>query len=147
MAGDHKPKMILASPANESDASFSPDGRWLSYVSDESGRRELYVRPYPGLGGKWQISSGVTVGSWWNGPGEIFYMTPDRRFLAVGIEPRGAGLEIGASRLIFGGRTIPGDLVDYSPSLKRWLMAVPVGEPELPQITLVTNWASMVEKR
>jgi dipeptidyl aminopeptidase/acylaminoacyl peptidase len=52
---DHKRTSFLATPATEGAPRFSPDGRWLAYVSDESGRPEVYVQPYPGPGGKWQI--------------------------------------------------------------------------------------------
>ena len=48
---------FLKTPGEESTAKFSPDGKWLVYMSDESGRREVYVQPYPGSGGKWQIST------------------------------------------------------------------------------------------
>jgi len=53
-----KPELFLRTPFNERDGVFSPDGRWIAYTSDESGTRELYVRPFPGPGGKWQISTG-----------------------------------------------------------------------------------------
>jgi len=53
-----KPELFLRTPFNEQDGVFSPDGRWIAYTSDESGARELYVRPFPGPGGKWQISTG-----------------------------------------------------------------------------------------
>ena len=52
-----KPTVFLNSPANEREPMFSPDGRWLAYESNESGRFEVYVRPFPGPGGKWQIST------------------------------------------------------------------------------------------
>jgi Tol biopolymer transport system component len=54
--------VLLGSPANESSGEFSPDGRWLAYTSDESGRSEVYVRPFPGPGGRWQVS---TEGAEW----------------------------------------------------------------------------------
>src|SRR5262249_46977553 len=63
--GDRKPRPFLQTPANESGPIFSPDGRWLAYLSDESGRQEIYVRPFPGPGGKMQISTeGGTEPMW-----------------------------------------------------------------------------------
>src|SRR5260370_22435882 len=53
-------------PFNESVPQFSPDGRWLAYISDESGRFEIYVHPYPGPGGKWQISTEGGAEPVWN---------------------------------------------------------------------------------
>jgi len=71
------PEPFIATAANESDAIFSPDGRWIAYNSDESGSMEVYVRPYPGSGGRIQISDGN--GAYyprWSGDGrQIFYQT------------------------------------------------------------------------
>src|SRR5207245_2747083 len=64
----------LRTPFNERAARFSPDGHWLAYVSNESGRDEVYVQPFPGPGGKWQISiSGGTEPVWSHAGSEIFY--------------------------------------------------------------------------
>jgi serine/threonine protein kinase/Tol biopolymer transport system component len=69
-----QPSVFLDSPAVERKPMFSPDGRWLAYDSDESGRQEVYVRPFPGPGGKWRISSdGGTFGTWSRTKQEIFY--------------------------------------------------------------------------
>ncbi len=54
---DRKAQPFIKTPFNEGAPRFSPDGRWLAYVSDESGRQEIYVQSYPGPGGKWQIST------------------------------------------------------------------------------------------
>jgi Tol biopolymer transport system component len=65
---------FLQTQANEFAAQFSPDGRWLAYVSDESGRNEIYVQPYPGTGGKWQLSTNGGTEAVWNRNGrELFY--------------------------------------------------------------------------
>ncbi|HSK08638.1 MAG TPA: protein kinase, partial [Vicinamibacterales bacterium] len=60
------PEPFLATPAEERDPHFSPDGRWLAYASSESGNYEVYVRPFPGPGGKWQISNGSGVSPRWS---------------------------------------------------------------------------------
>jgi len=61
---------------------FSPDGRWLAYQSDESGNNEVYVRPFPGPGGKWQISTGGGESPKWSRNGkEFFYVTPDNKIM------------------------------------------------------------------
>jgi serine/threonine protein kinase/Tol biopolymer transport system component len=57
LGGDRKPQLFLRTPFAESDAVFSPDGRWIAYRSDETGRNEIFVRAFPGPGGKWQVSS------------------------------------------------------------------------------------------
>jgi Tol biopolymer transport system component len=69
-----KPTVFLGTPSVERQAAFSPDGRWLAYVSLESGQPEVYVRPFPGPGGKWQISSGIGAQPVWSENGkELFY--------------------------------------------------------------------------
>ena len=64
--GDHKAQPFLKTPFDESVPRFSPDGRWLAYISNESGRFEIYVQPYPGPGGKWQISTEGGTEPVWN---------------------------------------------------------------------------------
>ncbi len=73
-----KPNVFLNSPFDEGVAAFSPDGRWLAYMSDESGTYEVYVRPFPGPGSKWQVSAGGGSYPVWCRPRrELFYRTPD----------------------------------------------------------------------
>ena len=79
-----KPTVFLNSPFNEIEPMFSPDGRWLAYSSNESGLAEVYVRPFPGPGGKWQISSGGgTYAAWSRTRPELFYRAPDGRIMVA----------------------------------------------------------------
>jgi serine/threonine-protein kinase len=79
-----EPKPFLNSPFNEADAAFSPDGRWLAYGSDESGNSEVYVRPFPGPGGKWQISTGGgLLPRWSRSSKEFFYRTTDSKIMVA----------------------------------------------------------------
>src|ERR1700676_5576985 len=74
-----KAEPFLRTPFNEGAARFSPDGRWLAYISDESGRFEVYVQSYPGPGGKWQISTeGGTEPVWTRNGRELFYRSGDK---------------------------------------------------------------------
>jgi Tol biopolymer transport system component len=78
-----EPKSFVNSRIVQSPA-FSPDGRWLAYHSTESGNYEVYVRPFPGPGGKWQISTGGGVAPEWSHNGkELFYRTPDSKIMVV----------------------------------------------------------------
>src|SRR5260370_42312353 len=70
---DHKAEAFLRTPFNESVPMFSPDGHWLSYISDESGRFEIYMQPYPGPGGKWQISTEGGTEPAWNRNGRALF--------------------------------------------------------------------------
>jgi serine/threonine-protein kinase len=79
-----KPTVFLSTPFAEQEPMFSPDGRWIAYHSLESGRAEVYVRPFPGPGGKWQISTeGGTFPTWSRTRAEIFYAGPDSRLMVV----------------------------------------------------------------
>ncbi|HET9402301.1 MAG TPA: protein kinase, partial [Candidatus Acidoferrales bacterium] len=69
-----KPFDFVVEPGNQSEAAFSPDGHWLAYTSNESGRAEVYVRPFPGPGGKWQVSTdGGRFPTWSRKSNELFY--------------------------------------------------------------------------
>jgi serine/threonine-protein kinase len=86
------PEPFLATPAGEMQPAFSPDGRWLAYTSTESGSAEVYVRPFPGPGGRWQISSGGGSFPNWSRHGELLYQDVDQRILTVGYTVRGDSL-------------------------------------------------------
>jgi len=79
-----EPKPFVNSPFAEAEPAFSPNGRWLAYHSNESGSDEVYVRPFPGPGGKWQISTGGGVAPRWSPNGrELFYRTVDSKIMEV----------------------------------------------------------------
>jgi serine/threonine-protein kinase len=79
-----QPTVFLNSPFREREPMFSPDGRWLAYMSNESGRDEIYVRPFPGPGGKWQVSTaGGLYPTWSRTRRELFYAAPDNRIMVA----------------------------------------------------------------
>ncbi len=79
-----EPRPFLNGPFNERDPAFSPDGRWLAYSSDESGNSEVYVRPFSGPGGKWQISTGGgLLPRWSRSSKEFFYRTTDSKIMVA----------------------------------------------------------------
>jgi Tol biopolymer transport system component len=83
MFGDRKPFPVVQTPGIDYYGMFSPDGKWVAYESDESGRGEIYVVPSPGPGGKWQVSTGGGVQPLWPPGKELFYYTIDSRLAAV----------------------------------------------------------------
>jgi Tol biopolymer transport system component len=79
LAGSRQPEELVATDANETDAKFSPDGHWLAYVSDETGRDEIFVRPIGGSGGRKQLSSaGGAVPVWAPNGRALFFMKGDQ---------------------------------------------------------------------
>jgi len=82
------PTLSLGTPFSETDPAFSPDGRWLAYQSDESGRSEVYVRPFPGPGGKWQVSTeGGRFPVWSRARPELFYRSENQRIMVIMVVP------------------------------------------------------------
>jgi serine/threonine-protein kinase len=85
-----KPTVFLSTPFSEAFPIFSPDGRWLAYTSGESGRNEVYVRPFPGPGGKWQISAdGGGLARWSRVRNEVFFQAPDNRLMVASYKVEG----------------------------------------------------------
>jgi Tol biopolymer transport system component len=146
LSGDRKPHPFVATEFEEYGALFSPDGRWVSYKSSESGKPELYVVPFPGLGGKWQISTGgVLGGAWWvKGGREIIYVSSDSNFVSVEVMVGASGLEIGPPRVLFNS---PGWAIgDVWADGNRFLGAVFPEGGEKPKIALVANWTAGLAK-
>jgi serine/threonine-protein kinase len=86
-----KAELFSTGSSSEEDPAFSPDGRWLAYSSDESGKAELYVRPYPGPGGKTQVSTdGGSNPIWSRAERKLFFLTPDWRIMVAGYTSDGA---------------------------------------------------------
>jgi serine/threonine-protein kinase len=103
-----KATVFLNSPFVEQEPMFSPDGRWLAYFSNESGRTEVYVRPFPGPGGKWQISTGGgTTPTWSRTRHELFYGTPDQRIMVSPYAVEGDSFRAEKPRFWSEGRLTP----------------------------------------
>ena len=95
-----KPELFLGTPFNEGYPAFSPDGRWLAYMSNESGIPEVYVRPFPGPGGKWQISKSGGLWPLWSRDGrELLFETLDGRVMAVSYSVQGDSFAAGKPRV------------------------------------------------
>jgi Tol biopolymer transport system component len=149
--GDRKAQPFLRTPFNESVPQFSPDGRRLAYVSNESGRWEIYVQPYPGSGGKWQISTEGGTEPVWNHNGrELFYRSGDK-MMAVEIATQ-PSFTAGKPRVLFEGRYEPppgtSPNYDVSPDGQRFLMLKPSEqEQSATQINVVLNWFEELKRR
>jgi hypothetical protein len=139
--GEREAQPFLQTPFMELVARFSPDGHWLAYVSDESGRAEVYVMPYPGPGGKRQISTEGGFGPVWARNGrELFYRNGDQ-MMVVDITTED-GFTAGNPRLLFEGSFRPMMLTaNYDVSLdgERFVM-VQADEQAAKQLNVVLNW-------
>ncbi|MBZ0269733.1 protein kinase, partial [bacterium] len=144
VAGEEEPASVLRQPYWEGAPAFSPDGHWLAYFSDESGRREVYVRTYPGTEGKWQIST--EGGNWpfWSMDGRTLYFTMDeRKLMAASVDDEG-GFRAGIPRLAFEyPATLPAGSTAKWTDGERFLAVEPVETADPEPFTVVMNWAAM----
>jgi Tol biopolymer transport system component/DNA-binding winged helix-turn-helix (wHTH) protein len=141
---------ILATPSNELQARFSPDGRWIAYVADDSGELEVYVQRYPELRERHRVSvGGGGQPQWRSDQNELFYIAPDRALVAVAVEQSEA-LSFGAPRRLFrapmaGG---PDDARDYYATAAdggSFLVDSAFGDGNDTAITVVLNWSAEAE--
>jgi Tol biopolymer transport system component len=156
MEGDRKPIPFLQTPFNESQGQFSPDGHWIAYSSDESGRHEVYVRPFPPGPGKWKISiSGGEFPRWRRDGKELFYLSPDRKLMAAPVKA-GPGaqpvFEVAVPLALFEVRvpaTIPGHnsfVYAVAADGKRFLVNTSPSEAAETPLTVIVNWLAAVKK-
>jgi DNA-binding beta-propeller fold protein YncE len=145
---DRKPQLFLGTPFHDGGRAFSPDGRWLAYYSDESGRGEVQVRPFPGPGPKWQVSTEGGVGPVWAPSGrELFYRSENRLMVAdVQLVP---AFSARAPRLVFEGTYktfLPGNF-DVSPDGRRFIMIKPAATADAPsRLVVVQNWTEELKR-
>jgi Tol biopolymer transport system component len=140
----------FSSPEPEFAAAFSPDGRWIAYVSEGSGRREVYVRPFPGPGGVVKISTNGGVEPVWTRGGRELLYRQGKDFLAVQIETS-PGLTVGAPRVLFtadvtpgGGEEMPFEYAASPDGNEIYATRiVPAPEPDR-QLAIVTNWIQTI---
>ncbi|OFV90291.1 MAG: hypothetical protein A3G76_04755 [Acidobacteria bacterium RIFCSPLOWO2_12_FULL_65_11] len=157
-SADHRPRPVVQTPADERFPAFSTDGRWLAYTSNEAGREEVFVRPYPGPGSRVQVSTGGGRDPAWKFDGsELFYGSSIARdlvsLMAVPVKSTPAGFSAGIPRKLFEGRyqltAAPIRSFDVTANGQRFLMVQPLDpRPEPPtELVLVTNWFEELKAR
>ena len=141
--GEPTPTVFLQTDFAEDEAKFSPDGKWLAYASNESGQREIYVRPYPGPGGKWQVSAGgAGFRPFWRRDGkEIYYPSRDGKIMVVEVSIGGGTFSVGAVKPLFEAQSKGAtDLLDVSADGRKFLLLFDPVEAKTDQLTLVSHW-------
>ena len=150
---------VLESRFDEIEGQFSPDGRWLAYASNESGRYEIYIRTFPEVGGKWQISAAGGVQPRWRRDGrELDDVARDTRLMAVPVRlgPDARTLEAGAPVALFPTQLATGGNIAGTGFLAgaqyavapdgRFLMNVAADEAVTSPITIVQNWTAGLKR-
>jgi Tol biopolymer transport system component len=145
MEGERKPFPVVKTRFREGTPVLSPNGRFIAYASNESGRREIYVQEFPEPRSKWQVSTAGGTDPHWRADGrEIFYRAPDSRLMSVPVEV-GSTFSAGAPVALFQARLQPAVLRShYRPSAdgQRFLTLAPLGRNAILPTTVVLNWTA-----
>lgn len=152
--GDRKPFAVVNTTFQESNGAISPDSRWVAYLTNDSGRYELYVQAFPGVkdapAGRWQISSGGAQEVRWRNDGrEIYYESPDGKVMAAELQLGPQGVRVETPRALFsasfGAATV--HEFDTTPDGQKFLV---IADPRLDSSanrpTVIANWQATVEK-
>jgi hypothetical protein len=142
LTGDRTPRVFVKASFNASGGQFSPDGQWVAYQSDESGRNEIYLKPFPGPGERMPLSAGGgTEVRWGLQSPEVFYITADQRLTAVPVHIAANGaLSIGSPKPLFqvsANRQL-GLRYVVSADGQRFLLNNQAADS--PSITMILNW-------
>jgi len=136
---------LVQTPFNDSFGRISPDDRWLAFVSEQSGRPEIFVQSTVGHSGLWQVSNaGGTQPVWSRDGREIFYLQPPDRLMAVGIDVEsGVTIRSSTPRQLF---RAAADGFDVGPAGDRFVLNLRASEASDSGLTLITNWTELVSK-
>jgi len=141
-----KASPFLESRATEGNSVFSPDGRYIAYQSNESGRHEIYISSFPSKSGKWQISSGGGTNPIWDPSGKVLYFAQDKFIYGVDIRP-GTSFDFTAPRKVLALPPEGAGITGISPDGKRFAMiTLPFEELNTSEVTLVTEWFTELKK-
>jgi serine/threonine protein kinase len=154
--GDQKATPFLQNESSETQARFSPDGRWVAYTTNEAfGSFQVYVQSFPASGGKWQISTNGGAQPQWRHDGkELFFIGSDRKLMAVEVNGAESTFKAGIPKALFEARTIPtvpflGFNASYyavSGDGQRFLVSTLAGEPTPTPLTVVLNWTAGIKR-
>jgi eukaryotic-like serine/threonine-protein kinase len=144
--GDRKPIQIVSGR----NAQFSPDGRWISYSSAESGRQEVYVQSFPQPTGKWQVSNKGGTEATWRRDGKEMYYLESGRMMAVDVKATATGFEAGIPKVLFDSHAAPAQGKNHfvvAPDGKRFLVLTSPSEGNSSPMVVMMNWAESLGKK
>ena len=146
-----KPFPLMTSKFTEAQAQVSPDGRWIAYASDESGRFEVYVTQFPQKRGRWQVSTTGGSQPWWRGDGrELFYLGPDQTLMSVAVAADDA-FQASVPTALFKANfpaVVPAYWGNYCVTAdgQRFLVCELLPEAASTPINVVLNWTAALKK-
>ena len=150
---DLKSQLFLKAPSAMKSGQFSPDGKWVAYASNESGKWEIYVTSFPDAHGKWQISNGGGDQPRWRGDGkELFYLAPDGKIMAVAVQ-EGANFNCGAPAALFQANqkqpVATSEQAAYAVTRdgQRFLINTYVKNGKIQPMSVVLNWDAEAKKK
>lgn len=145
---DRKVRPFLNTQFNETDSRFSPDGRWVAYVSDDSGKPEVYIQPTNASRERVRVSSsGGSQPNWRRDGKELFYLSPLQKLIAVPIKT-GDRIQLGTAEELFRvDVTVGTSTYDVSADGRRFLVNARLSGAESTPITIVTNWTASLKKQ
>ena len=141
--GDRRPVPLVHGPSRESFGRFSPNGKWVAYESDESGRPEVYVTSYPAATAKWQVSTGGGAKPAWSADGRQLYYLAGDRVVAAAVNDS-ASFSASAARPV---EALGERIVDFNASASGRIVAVREIDPGKPPLTLVRNWQQLLGEK
>jgi Tol biopolymer transport system component len=149
LTGEKKAQPLLRGPSPIWGGAFSPDGRWLAYATDESGRQEIYVTRFPSVEGKWQVSSNGGRDAAWRRDGKaVFYLARDGSLTEAELGIHGDDLEVSGVRPLF-----KFHFANLSPLSERQYAATQDGrfltikpEEEFSTVNLMIHWTAALQK-
>ena len=145
--GDHNPQPFLHTVANETAPAFSPDGKWLAYESDQSGRNEVFVTPFPGGGAQYQVSTAGGERPVWRRDGKEIYFREGLRVMAVDVKAKSASLELSPPTPLFelAAGNLNGRYLDVAPDGRFLANTYPLTE-KAQSFSLLVNWPAKLKK-
>jgi len=153
LEGDSEPVVVLQTTSVESNARLSPDGQWMAYQSNASGRPEIYVRPFPAGGGSpWPVSAQGGTSPTWRADGkELFFLAGDgSAILSAAVRTTVSGFESDAPRELFQVRGLSSGaeitVYDVTADGQRFLIQLPTSTPDAATLTVVTEWTDLLAR-